>query len=223
MFRDFIEIFAPVVRMETVRTVFALASQLELSVYQLDVKSAFLNGEIEEEVYIEQPKGYIIEGKEIKSIDSAKPVSATSNESECAPSPAFPITSLSHNLFRSFLINEAAEHQARNGCDLLLVIINTKVIDAHDLCAASTMYSILLSLCETVVLLRWGKRCKNGHDSDSTNSYRILELFRSAAACGSAAAMVDAGLMCREIGNRDKAREMSRKAPLFDTLNLCST
>ena len=63
---DFNETFAPVVRMETIRTVLALAAQLKLQVYQLDVKSAFLNGEIEEEVYVEQPQGYKVQGEEDK-------------------------------------------------------------------------------------------------------------------------------------------------------------
>uniref|UniRef100_A0A2N9IDT2 Reverse transcriptase Ty1/copia-type domain-containing protein n=1 Tax=Fagus sylvatica TaxID=28930 RepID=A0A2N9IDT2_FAGSY len=61
---DFHETFAPVVRMETIRTVLALAAQMELQVFQLDVKSAFLNGDLEEEVYVEQPKGYVKKGKE---------------------------------------------------------------------------------------------------------------------------------------------------------------
>ena len=43
---DFEETFAPVVRMETVRTVIALAAQFEMKVYQLDIKSAFLNGDL---------------------------------------------------------------------------------------------------------------------------------------------------------------------------------
>jgi len=63
---DFNETFAPVVRMETIRMVLAIAAQLKLPVYQLDVKSAFLNGELEEEVYVEQPHGYIIKGHEDK-------------------------------------------------------------------------------------------------------------------------------------------------------------
>ena len=54
---DFKETFSPVVHMETIRIVLALTAQLKLQVYQLDVKSAFLNGEIEEEVYVEQPQG----------------------------------------------------------------------------------------------------------------------------------------------------------------------
>ena len=52
--------------METIRTVLDLAAQYELPVYQLDVKSVFLNGELEEEVYVEQPQGYTIKGKEDK-------------------------------------------------------------------------------------------------------------------------------------------------------------
>ena len=63
---DFTETFSPVARMETIRTVLALAAQLQLPVYQLDVKSAFLNGELKEEVYVEQPQGYVIKGKEDK-------------------------------------------------------------------------------------------------------------------------------------------------------------
>ena len=63
---DFNETYAPVVRMETIRSVLALAAQFKLQVYQLDVKLAFLNGELEEEVYVEQPQGYIIKGKEDK-------------------------------------------------------------------------------------------------------------------------------------------------------------
>ena len=63
---DFNETFTPVVRMGTIRTVLAIAAQLKLQVLQLDVKSAFLNGELEEEVYVEQPQGYVIAEQEDK-------------------------------------------------------------------------------------------------------------------------------------------------------------
>ena len=65
---DFHETFAPIVRKETIRTFLALAAQMELEVFQLEVKSAFLYGDLEEEVYIEQPKGYMKKGKEDKGI-----------------------------------------------------------------------------------------------------------------------------------------------------------
>ncbi|CAL2228324.1 unnamed protein product [Prunus armeniaca] len=63
---DFNEMFALVVRMETIRIVLALAAQLKTQNFQLDVKSAFLNGELEEEVYVEQLQGYIEKGNEDK-------------------------------------------------------------------------------------------------------------------------------------------------------------
>jgi Reverse transcriptase (RNA-dependent DNA polymerase)/gag-polypeptide of LTR copia-type/Integrase core domain/GAG-pre-integrase domain/Domain of unknown function (DUF4219)/Zinc knuckle len=61
---DFDETFAPVARFETIRTILAIAARLKLTVHQFDVKSAFLNGELKEDVYIEQPRGFEIHGKE---------------------------------------------------------------------------------------------------------------------------------------------------------------
>jgi len=56
---DYIEVFAPVARYDTIRLVVALAVQNSWYIFQLDVKSAFLHGNLEEEVYVEQPPGYI--------------------------------------------------------------------------------------------------------------------------------------------------------------------
>ena len=52
------EIYAPVARMEAVKMFLAYATNKNFKVYQMDVKSTFLNGELEEEVYIEQPEGF---------------------------------------------------------------------------------------------------------------------------------------------------------------------
>eukprot|EP00253_Pinus_taeda_P004978 PITA_04978 len=64
--RDYEETFAPVARMETVRAVLSIAAQNKWKVYQMDVKSAFLNGVLMQEVYIEQPLGYEKKGEEHK-------------------------------------------------------------------------------------------------------------------------------------------------------------
>lgn len=61
---DYDETFSPVVRFESVRTIVALAAQHGLKLHQMDVKTAFLNGELKEEVYMKQPLGFIMEGKE---------------------------------------------------------------------------------------------------------------------------------------------------------------
>ena len=62
--QDYYEVYAPVARMETIRLIVAIAVKNNLSMYQLDVKSTFLNGELEEEVYVNQPPGFEIKGKE---------------------------------------------------------------------------------------------------------------------------------------------------------------
>ena len=63
---DFNEMFAPVARMDTIKTVLAIAAQIKCHVYQMDVKSAFLNGYLDEEAYVEQPQGYEVPGQEQK-------------------------------------------------------------------------------------------------------------------------------------------------------------
>ncbi|GKF68576.1 retrovirus-related pol polyprotein from transposon TNT 1-94, partial [Tanacetum coccineum] len=63
---DYEETFSPVARFETVRIFLALAAQLKLPVYQFDVKSAFLNGDLDEEVYVLQPQGFVTGDSENK-------------------------------------------------------------------------------------------------------------------------------------------------------------
>ena len=58
--------FAPVARIETVRVVLALAAQEDWKVHHMDVKFAFLNGDLKEEVYVEQHLGYEKKGEEGK-------------------------------------------------------------------------------------------------------------------------------------------------------------
>ena len=53
---DFDKTFAPVARLESIRILLAIASHLNFKLYQMDVKSALLNGMLQEEVYVEQPK-----------------------------------------------------------------------------------------------------------------------------------------------------------------------
>ena len=53
------ETFAPVARLEAIRMFLAYAAHKKFKVFQMDVKSAFLNGELEEEVFVEQPPGFI--------------------------------------------------------------------------------------------------------------------------------------------------------------------
>ncbi|KAG3088370.1 hypothetical protein PI125_g18375 [Phytophthora idaei] len=61
---DYNEIFSQVIRMEVLRPLLTIAALLDLEIHQMDVKTAFLNGFLEEEIYMAQPEGFKIPGKE---------------------------------------------------------------------------------------------------------------------------------------------------------------
>nr|ABA96637.2 retrotransposon protein, putative, Ty1-copia subclass [Oryza sativa Japonica Group] len=61
---DFFDTYSPVARLTTIRVLLALAASHGLLVHQMDVKTAFLNGELDEEIYMDQPDGYVLEGQE---------------------------------------------------------------------------------------------------------------------------------------------------------------
>lgn len=61
---DFEEIFSPVVKMSSIRVVLAIAASMDLEIEQLDVKTAFLHGDLDKEIYMEQPEGFAVKGKE---------------------------------------------------------------------------------------------------------------------------------------------------------------
>lgn len=63
---DYDEVFTPVSRWDTVRSILAIAAQKEWIIQQLDVKCAFLNGTLKETVYIQQPQGFVKKGEEHK-------------------------------------------------------------------------------------------------------------------------------------------------------------
>jgi hypothetical protein len=63
---DFDDTFTPVARIESMRLLFALAAQEGWRVHHMDVKSTFLNIDLKEEVYVHQPPGFTIPGKEGK-------------------------------------------------------------------------------------------------------------------------------------------------------------
>jgi hypothetical protein len=60
---DYEETFTPVSRYTSIRTIIALATKMKWKLHQMDVKKDFLNGVMEEEVYIEQPQGFEVEDR----------------------------------------------------------------------------------------------------------------------------------------------------------------
>lgn len=71
---DFHETFSPVVRHSTLRMLIALAVNLKLEIAHLDVASAFLNGELHEQVFMKQPEGFIAPGQETEVLKLHKAI-----------------------------------------------------------------------------------------------------------------------------------------------------
>ena len=63
---DYFETFSPVIRFDSLRLLFALAVKYDLYIDHLDVKSAFLHANLDEEIYMKQPQNFEIKGKEAK-------------------------------------------------------------------------------------------------------------------------------------------------------------
>ena len=61
---DYNETFSPVAMLKSVRILLAVAAALDYEIWQMDIKTAFLNGELEEDIYMQQPKGFIALGQE---------------------------------------------------------------------------------------------------------------------------------------------------------------
>ena len=59
---DYFDTYLPVTRVTSIRMLIAIAALYNLEIYQMDVKTAFLNGELKEEIYMEQPEGFIVPG-----------------------------------------------------------------------------------------------------------------------------------------------------------------
>ena len=63
---DYEETFSPAVRFTSSRLLLTIVINLNLELHQIDVKTTFLNGELDEEIYMEQPIGFIVKGQERK-------------------------------------------------------------------------------------------------------------------------------------------------------------
>jgi hypothetical protein len=62
--KDLFDIYSPMARLTTIHVLLSLGDSHGLLVHQMDVKTTFLNGELDEEIYMEQPAGFVANGQE---------------------------------------------------------------------------------------------------------------------------------------------------------------
>ncbi|GKD37628.1 zinc finger, CCHC-type containing protein, partial [Tanacetum coccineum] len=86
---DYFDTYTPVARITTIRLLLALAAIHNLVIHQMDVKTTFLNGNLDEEVYMKQPEGFVMPGNEHKKF----------NREDCSPvsTPMDPVEKLKPN------------------------------------------------------------------------------------------------------------------------------
>mgnify|MGYP003702259905 CR=1 FL=1 len=63
---DYLDTYSPVTRITSIHMLIDIAALLNLELHQIDVKTAFLNGDLNEESYMEQPEGFVVPGQEKK-------------------------------------------------------------------------------------------------------------------------------------------------------------
>ena len=71
---NFFDTFSPVTRITSIRLLIAIVAIFDLRIHQMDVKTIFLNGDIEEKTYMDQPKGFVEPGQESKVCKLIKPL-----------------------------------------------------------------------------------------------------------------------------------------------------
>jgi len=76
---DYEETFSPMVRIASIHLLLALVAHLDLELFQVDVKTAFLIGNLEEEIYMDQPIGFIPEGQRTKFVVLKDPFMVSSS------------------------------------------------------------------------------------------------------------------------------------------------
>ena len=63
---EFFDTFSPVTRITSIRLLIAMAAIFDLQIHQMDVKTAFLNGDLNEEIYMDQPESFVEADQESK-------------------------------------------------------------------------------------------------------------------------------------------------------------
>ena len=83
---DLFDTFSPVTRITSIRLLIAIAVIFYLKIHQMDVKTYFLNGDLKEEIYMDQPKGFVELGQESKVCKLTKSLHGLKQAPKCMKS-----------------------------------------------------------------------------------------------------------------------------------------
>ena len=102
---EFDETFSPVVRFTSIRALLAFAVSRNMFIHQMDVVTAFLNGTLDEDIYMEQPEGYVVPGKENLVCHLKKSLYGLKQSPQCW-----------NRSFKEFMISQGFIQSAADSC-----------------------------------------------------------------------------------------------------------
>ncbi|KAI3441040.1 Protein kinase domain-containing protein [Psidium guajava] len=146
---DYFETFSPVAKMASVRLFISLASSHDWILHQLDVKNAFLNGYLDEEVYMEQPPGFVAQG------ESSKVCRLRRSLYGLKQSPRAWFGRFTTAVVRDFGMKQSIKdssvfyHTSPTGCIYMVVYVDDIVITGSDLAGISRLKEFLHSQFQT--------------------------------------------------------------------------
>jgi hypothetical protein len=128
---DYLETFSPVARLNSVRILLSFAVSHSWPLYQLDIKNAFLHGDLKEEVYMDQPPGYVVAGSEHLACRLQKPLYGL-KQSPRAWFDRFSAVVLGYGFQRSTSNHSVFIRHSSNGTIVLIVYVDDIIISGSD-------------------------------------------------------------------------------------------
>ncbi|GJS02129.1 retrovirus-related pol polyprotein from transposon TNT 1-94 [Tanacetum coccineum] len=128
---DYSKTFSPVTKISSIRLFISLAATYDWALHQLDVKNAFLHGDLEEEVYIEQPLGFVAQ-EEYGRVCKLKKALYGLKQSPRAWFRKFSNAVIEFGLRRSVYDHSIFYSSSNSGCILLVVYVDDIVITGSD-------------------------------------------------------------------------------------------
>uniref|UniRef100_A0A2N9F358 Uncharacterized protein n=1 Tax=Fagus sylvatica TaxID=28930 RepID=A0A2N9F358_FAGSY len=128
---DYLETFSPVARLNSVRILLSFAVSHSWPLYQLDIKNAFLHGDLKEEVYMDQPPGYVVAGSEHLVCRLQKTLYGL-KQSPRAWFDRFSAVVLGYGFQRSTSDHSVFVRHSSNGTIVLIVYVDDIIISGSD-------------------------------------------------------------------------------------------
>ena len=159
---DYGEVFSPVARMTTIRSLLALANIHNFEIHQMDVRTAFLNGTIDYDVFMEQPEGYVDVNHSEFVCKLNKSIYGLKQSARCW-----------NNTLHSYLISSGYHRSSADSCVYVKKLNNGKfviiVVFVDDL--------ILVSNCAEMLIKEKGSFCQRFDMEDKGDIHDVLGLL----------------------------------------------